>query len=71
MPFYDTQDYTKSVDGMKIIPLQTSELIRIVMITESIISYMVYLNMLFNQICVLMNGIKRTLKICYNLERGV
>ena len=30
MPFYDTQDYTKSVDGMKIIPLQTSELIRIV-----------------------------------------
>ncbi len=30
MPFYDTQDYTKSVDGMKIIPLQTSELKRIV-----------------------------------------
>ena len=30
MPFYDTQDYTKNVDGMKIIPLQTSELIRIV-----------------------------------------
>lgn len=26
MPFYDTQDYTKSVDGMKIISLQTSEL---------------------------------------------
>lgn len=30
MPFYDTQDYTKSVDGMKIIPLQTSELVSIV-----------------------------------------
>lgn len=30
MPFYDTQDYTKSVDGMKIIPLQTSELKSIV-----------------------------------------
>lgn len=30
MPFYDTQDYTKSVDGMKIISLQTSELIAIV-----------------------------------------
>lgn len=26
MPFYDTQDYTKSVDGMKIISLKTSEL---------------------------------------------
>ena len=26
MPFYDTQDYNKSVDGMKIIPIQTSEL---------------------------------------------
>ena len=26
MPFYDTQDYSKSVNGMKIIPLQTSEL---------------------------------------------
>ena len=26
MPFYDTQDYTKSVPGMKIISLQTSEL---------------------------------------------
>lgn len=26
MPFYDTQDYTKSVNGMKIITLQTSEL---------------------------------------------
>ena len=31
MPFYDTQDYTKSVQGMKIIPLQTSELKSIVM----------------------------------------
>lgn len=30
MPFYDTQDYTKSVDGMKIIPLQTSELKKII-----------------------------------------
>lgn len=30
MPFYDTQDYSKSVNGMKIIPLQTSELKRIV-----------------------------------------
>lgn len=26
MPFYDTQDYSKSVNGMKIIPLQTSDL---------------------------------------------
>ena len=26
MPFYDSQDYTNSVDGMKIIPLQTSEI---------------------------------------------
>ena len=26
MPFYDTQDYSKSVEGMKIIPLQTTEL---------------------------------------------
>lgn len=26
MPFYDTQDYTRSVNGMKIIPIQTSEL---------------------------------------------
>lgn len=30
MPFYDTQDYTKSVDGMKIIPLQTEELKKII-----------------------------------------
>ena len=30
MPFYDTQDYTKSVDGMKIIPLQTAELKKII-----------------------------------------
>lgn len=29
-PFYDTQDYSKSVTGMKIIPLQTSELKKIV-----------------------------------------
>ncbi|MEF2716088.1 MAG: AlwI family type II restriction endonuclease [Oscillospiraceae bacterium] len=29
MPFYDTQDYSKSVNGMKIIPLQTSELKKI------------------------------------------
>lgn len=26
MPYYDPNDYDKSVDGMKIIPLQTSEL---------------------------------------------
>ena len=32
MPFYDTQDYTKSVDGMKIIPLQTSELSTVVIL---------------------------------------
>lgn len=31
MPFYDTQDYSKFVNGMKIIPLQTSELKKIVM----------------------------------------
>ena len=30
MPFYDTQDYTKTVDGMKIIPLQTEELKKII-----------------------------------------
>lgn len=30
MPFYDTRDYSKSVNGMKIIPLQTSELKKIV-----------------------------------------
>lgn len=30
MLFYDTQDYTKSVDGMKIIPLQTTELRRVI-----------------------------------------
>lgn len=29
-PFYDPQDYSKSVSGMKIIPLQTSELKKIV-----------------------------------------
>ena len=29
-PFYDSQDYSKSVNGMKIIPLQTSELKKIV-----------------------------------------
>lgn len=29
-PFYDPQDYSKSVNGMKIIPLQTSELKKIV-----------------------------------------
>lgn len=34
MPFYDSHDYSKYVSGMKIIPLQTSELKRIV--TESI-----------------------------------
>ena len=32
MPFYDTHDYTKSVDGMKIVPLQTSELITVIML---------------------------------------
>ncbi len=26
MPYYDTQDYSRSVNGMKIIPIQTSEL---------------------------------------------
>lgn len=30
MPFYDPQDYLKSITGMKIIPLQTSELKKIV-----------------------------------------
>lgn len=30
MSFYDTQDYSKSVNGMKIIPLQTSELKNII-----------------------------------------
>ena len=30
MPYYDPNDYTKFVDGMKIIPLQTSELKKIV-----------------------------------------
>ncbi len=30
MPFYDPQDYSKSVNGMKIIPLQTSDLKKIV-----------------------------------------
>lgn len=30
MPFYDPQDYSKSVAGMKIIPLQTPELKKIV-----------------------------------------
>ena len=30
MPYYDPNDYEKFVDGMKIIPLQTSELKRIV-----------------------------------------
>ncbi len=30
MPFYDPQDYSRSVAGMKIIPLQTSELKKIV-----------------------------------------
>ena len=29
-PFYDLQDYSKSIAGMKIIPLQTSELKKIV-----------------------------------------
>lgn len=29
-PFYDPQDYSKSIAGMKIIPLQTSELKKIV-----------------------------------------
>ena len=28
-PFYDSQDYSKSIAGRKIIPLQTSELIKI------------------------------------------
>lgn len=30
MPYYDSQDYTRSIAGMKIIPIQTSELKRIV-----------------------------------------
>lgn len=30
MPYYDPNDYDKFVDGMKIIPLQTSELKSIV-----------------------------------------
>lgn len=30
IPFYDTQDYSKSVNGMKIIPLQISELKKII-----------------------------------------
>lgn len=30
MPFYDNQNYSKSVNGMKIIPLQTSELKKII-----------------------------------------
>ena len=30
MPYYDPNDYEKFVDGMKIIPLQTSELKKIV-----------------------------------------
>lgn len=29
-PFYDPQDYSKSIAGMKIIPLETSELKKIV-----------------------------------------
>lgn len=30
-PFYDPQDYSKSVNGMKIIPLQTSDLKKILL----------------------------------------
>lgn len=30
MPFYDTQDYSRSIVGMKIIPLETSELKKII-----------------------------------------
>ena len=34
-PYYDSQDYTKYVEGMKIIPLETSELKRIVQISKT------------------------------------
>lgn len=30
MPYYDSQDYTRSITGMKIVPIQTSELKRMV-----------------------------------------
>ena len=44
MPYYDPNDYDKFVDGMKIIPLQTSELKSIVskiLNTEICIAYLI------------------------------
>ena len=34
-PYYDSQDYTQYVDGMKIIPLETSELKRIIQVSKT------------------------------------
>ena len=34
-PYYDSQDYTQYVEGMKIIPLETSELKRIVQVSKT------------------------------------
>ena len=34
-PYYDSQDYTQYVEGMKIIPLETSELKRIIQVSKT------------------------------------
>lgn len=64
-PFYDSQDYSKSIAGMKIIPLQTSELMKIFSNRKHIRSYILYLKRRLVQIYRHTSGIMEIFIIKY------
>lgn len=71
MPFYDPQDYSKSVNGMKIIPLQTSDLKKILSNKKHIRSYILYLKRRLIRHCHLIYGTKLLLQIICQLLKIV
>lgn len=58
-PFYDPQDYSKSVNGMKIIPLQTSELKKLCLMAKHIKNYIQCLKRHLTQNCLHTYGIMK------------
>lgn len=75
-PFYDSQDYSKSVNGMKIIPLQTSELKKIISNSKTYRSCIRYLKRRLIQHCLHTSGIMQALttyliiECIYNSDLG-
>lgn len=70
-PFYDPQDYSKSVNGMKIIPLQTSDLKKILSNKKHIRSYILCLKQRLIRHCHLIYGTKLLLQIICELLKIV